>query len=141
MDRKSLIAEINLSFEEGQDLLEQIKLEIDGVFLTENSFVSNMCWKFASFKNPERRSSHQTRLQAYSQELKRLKDDFDQNKNKNHSILNSLEDESEDELDIQIDQKRRLLDNSSRLEKTGRQIEDGYRIAIGLKAKLQSFKC
>jgi GTPase involved in cell partitioning and DNA repair len=94
-------------------------------------------------KNPEKKSSNLNRVKAYSQELERLKDEF--NRTKNQISQNFNDNESEEEFDIHFQQKQRLLDNSSVLEKTGRNLENGYRVAIGnffqTNIKVQSTKC
>lgn len=77
------------------------------------------------------RSSQQTRLNSYQAELRRLEEDYNKAKIKPNPLL--IDDSSSiDDFDIGLgeDQKRRLLDNSERLERTGNQLQDGYRIAI-----------
>lgn len=113
-DRRNLIVEINRGLDECQEVLEQIGLEIN-----ENS-------------DPQVRSSQQTRLKSYQAELKRLEEEYNKSKIKPNPLLNSLDDSSLDDFDMIMpeDQKRRLLDNSDRLERTGSHIQEGYRIAI-----------
>ncbi|KAG5675337.1 hypothetical protein PVAND_005247 [Polypedilum vanderplanki] len=112
-DRRNLIVEINRGIDEAQELLEQIGLEI-------NQNVDST-----------QRASQQTRLKSYHAELKRLEEDYNKAKIKPNPLL--VDDSSSiDDFDIGIseDQKRRLLDNSERLERTGNQLQEGYRIAI-----------
>lgn len=110
-DRRNLIVDINRGLDEAQELLEQIGLEIS--------------------QNPDvnQRSSQQTRLKCFQAELKRLEEEY--NKSKVKPSL-ALDDSSMEDFDIEIaeDQKRRLLDNSDRLERTGNQIQNAYRMTI-----------
>lgn len=112
-DRRNLIVEINLKIDEATELLEQMGLEI-------NQNVDS-----------SQRSSQQTRLKSYQAELRRLEEDYNKSKIKPNPLL--VDDSSSiDDFDIGIteDQKRKLLDNSERLERTGNQLQEGYRIAI-----------
>lgn len=95
-------------------MLEQIGLEIN-----ENT-------------DHQIRSSQQMRLKSYQAELKRLEEEYNKSKIKPNPLLNSLDDSSLDDFDMMMpeDQKRRLLENSDRLERTGSNIQEGYRIAI-----------
>lgn len=112
-DRRNLIVEINRGIDEAQEILEQIGLEIN-----QNA-------------DHSQRSSQQTRLKSYQAELRRLEEDYNKSKIKPNPLL--IDDSSSiDDFDIGAseDQKRRLLDNSERLERTGNRIQEGYRIAI-----------
>lgn len=75
------------------------------------------------------RSSQQMRLKCFQAELKRLEEEYNKSKVKPNI---GLDDSSMEDFDIEIaeDQKRRLLDNSDRLERTGNQIQNAYRLAI-----------
>lgn len=78
------------------------------------------------------RTTLQNRFSCYQAELKRLQQDFKNVQNvKNSNTSGGYEsvDEFED-VGIQEEQKRRLLDNSERIERTGRQLEQGYRIVV-----------
>jgi len=71
------------------------------------------------------------RLKSYQAELRRLEEDYNKSKIKPNPLL--VDDSSSiDDFDIGVseDQKRRLLDNSERLERTGNRLEEGYRIAV-----------
>lgn len=102
--------EINQKLDEAQELLEQIGLEI-----SQNPDVSQ-------------RYSQQMRLNCFQKELKRLEEEYNKSKVK----PTTLDDDSMEDFDIEIaeDQKRRLLDNSDRLERTGNQIQNAYRMTI-----------
>lgn len=71
------------------------------------------------------------RLKSYQAELRRLEEDYNKSKIKPNPLL--VDDSSSiDDFDIGVpeDQKRRLLDNSERLERTGNRLAEGYRIAV-----------
>lgn len=110
-DRRNLIVEINKLLDECQEVLEQIGLEIN-----QNTDLTV-------------RASQQTRLKSYQAELKRLEEEYNKSKIKPSQFFN--DDSSLDDFDVMPeDQKRRLLENSDRLERTGNQIQEGYRIAV-----------
>lgn len=130
VNKKALTAEVKKGFEDGQDLLEQIKLEIDGVL--KQIFIYGNNIQIISFQSIEKKPSQESNLKAFSHELELLKEEFNLAKNKKSSAAIKFDDdESEDELDIGSEQKRKLLDNSTILEKTGRNLAHGYRIVLG----------
>lgn len=104
-----MIIDINLKFDEAQELLDQIELEIN-----QNT-------------DKVQRSSQQNRMKSYAAELKRLEDTYNKSKIRPD---NSLLDDEDDIGDLDADQRRRLLDTSDRIERTGKNLQDGYRIAI-----------
>lgn len=85
-------------------------------------------------ENPDvsAKASQKTRLNCYQAELKRLEEDYNKSKIKPSHGAFGQDDSSLDDFDLgmQEDQKKRLLDNSERLERTGNHLQDGYRIAI-----------
>lgn len=107
-DKRNLIVEINRGIDEAQEVLEQLGLEIN-----QNS-------------DAAQKKSQQMRLKSFQAELTRLEIEY--NRSKNNSI--SFEDLSSDEFDINEDQKRKLLDNSERLERTGNELNNAYRLVI-----------
>lgn len=71
------------------------------------------------------------RLKSYQAELRRLEEDYNRSKIKPNPLL--LDDSSSiDDFDIGAseDQKRKLLDNSEKLERTGNNLQEGFRICI-----------
>lgn len=111
--RRNLIIEINRGIDESQEILEQIGLEIS-----------------QNYDAPENvKTSQNTRLRSYKAELSRLEDEYNKTKSKT-TVLNSLDDSSLEDFDITEDQKRSLLDNSERIERTGHNIEHAYRVAV-----------
>lgn len=75
------------------------------------------------------KTSQNTRLRSYKAELSRLEDEYNKSKSKS-TMLNNLDDSSLDDFDITEDQKRSLLDNSERIERTGHHLDHAYRVAV-----------
>lgn len=75
-----------------------------------------------------KRQRCRTKVDCYRAELKRLTLEYI----KARSIKQLSYDSAEELNDVRIsnEQKQRLLDNSERLERTGRQLEEGYRVVI-----------
>lgn len=109
-DRRNLIIEINLKFDEAQELLDQIELEIN-----ENT-------------DKVQRQTQQNRWKSYGAELKRLEDTYNKSKIRPDALL--IDDDDDLGMDLDTDQRRRLLDTSDTIERTGKHLQDGYRIAI-----------
>lgn len=107
-----MIADIDRQLEESQELLEQIGLEIRDV--------------------PQaNRAGYTSRLNCYQAEWKRLQQEFSNAKTTRPKNTPGYESVDEfDEIGIQEDQKRRLLDNSERLERTGNYLKDSYRVVL-----------
>ncbi|KAJ3658861.1 hypothetical protein Zmor_010578 [Zophobas morio] len=108
-DRRQLISNIEKHVEEAQELLEQMDLEVREV-------------------ESAKRQRCRTKLDCYRAELKRLTLEYI----KARSIKQLSYDSAEELNDVRMasDQKQRLLDNSERIERTGRQLEEGYRVVI-----------
>lgn len=68
------------------------------------------------------------RLNCYQAELKRLQLEFTNAKTSKSTGYDSI-DEFED-IGMQEGQKQRLLDNSERIERTGKTLEEGYRVIV-----------
>lgn len=70
-------------------------------------------------------------MNCYQAEWKRLQQEFSNAKAARPRGAAGYESVDEfDEIGIQEDQKRRLLDNSERLERTGNYLKDGYRVVL-----------
>ncbi|XP_039441727.1 vesicle transport through interaction with t-SNAREs homolog 1A [Culex pipiens pallens] len=113
-ERTKLISDIDRQLEESQELLEQIGLEIRDVPAAN-------------------RSGYTSRLNCYQAEWKRLQQEFTNAKAtrpKGTAGYSAAESDEFDEIGIQEDQKRRLLDNSERLERTGNHLKDSYRVVL-----------
>ncbi|KAI4456050.1 vesicle transport v-snare protein vti1-related [Holotrichia oblita] len=111
-DRRQLISNIEKHVEEAQELLEQMDLEVREV--------------------PEhiKRQRCKTKLDCYRAELKRLTLDYIKARSVKQSAFGY--DSADDLNDIRIanDQKQRLLDNSERMERTGKKLDEGYRVVL-----------
>lgn len=68
------------------------------------------------------------RLNCYQAELKRLLLEFSNAKSSKTAGYDSV-DEFED-IGMQEEQKQRLLSNSERIERTGKTLEEGYRVIV-----------
>ncbi|KAG5887478.1 hypothetical protein JTB14_008196 [Gonioctena quinquepunctata] len=109
-DRRQLISNIEKHVEEAQELLEQMELEAREV-------------------EPAKRQRCRTKLDCYRAELKRLTLDYIKARSVRQGALYDSTEELSD-VRISSDQKQRLLDNSDRVERTGRKLEEGYRIIV-----------
>ncbi|XP_058446690.1 vesicle transport through interaction with t-SNAREs homolog 1A [Malaya genurostris] len=112
-ERNKLIADIDRQLEESQELLEQIGLEIRDIPQAS-------------------RAGYTSRLNCYQAELRRLQQEFNNSKSIRSKSANGYDSSVDefDEIGIQEDQKRRLLDNSERLERTGNHLKEGYRVIL-----------
>ncbi|XP_023020938.2 vesicle transport through interaction with t-SNAREs 1a isoform X2 [Leptinotarsa decemlineata] len=109
-DRRQLISNIEKHVEEAQELLEQMELEAREV-------------------EPSKRQRCRTKLDCFRAELKRLTLDYIRARSVRQGALHDSAEELND-VRISSDQKQRLLDNSERIERTGRKLEEGYRIMV-----------
>ncbi|XP_060521609.1 vesicle transport through interaction with t-SNAREs homolog 1A [Cylas formicarius] len=109
-DRRQLISKIEKHVEEAQELIEQMDLEVREV----ESSKKHRC---------------KTRLDCYRAELKRLTLEYIKARSVKQE---ALYDSAEELRDIRInnDQKQKLLDNAETLERTGRKLNDGYRVVV-----------
>ncbi|XP_077298618.1 vesicle transport through interaction with t-SNAREs 1a [Arctopsyche grandis] len=109
-DRRKSIPLIEKCFEDANDLLEQLELEIRG---TSQSHLIN-------------------RLACYRAELSRIKNEFQtarQNAPGDSSGYGEIE-EYYEEWNVAQEQKAKLLQNSDRIEKTGKKLTEGYRVLL-----------
>ncbi|CAH1794609.1 unnamed protein product [Owenia fusiformis] len=111
-DKQASIRNVDRLMDETKELLEQMDLEVREL--------------------PSRdRQKYSTRLKSYKTELIKLEKDF-----KKARIAFSDEVHMRDELlggddtNNSEDQRQRLLDNTERLERSGKRLEQGYRTAI-----------
>ncbi|XP_063365756.1 vesicle transport through interaction with t-SNAREs homolog 1A [Cydia amplana] len=100
-NRDQLTREIQANFEEANDLLEQLELESRG--------------------------SAGSRVAAYRAELQRVRDEY-------RSVTNNAGGytDAEENFDdwSSNDQQQKLLDNTERLERTGKTLTEGYRVVL-----------
>lgn len=102
-NREQLSREIQANFEEANDLLEQLELESRG-------------------------AGAGTRVAAYRAELQRVREEY-------RSVINNSASYNIDTDEVYEDwganeQQRKLLDNTERLERTGKSLNEGYRIVL-----------
>ncbi|XP_066137952.1 vesicle transport through interaction with t-SNAREs homolog 1A [Euwallacea fornicatus] len=108
-DRRQLISTIERHVEEAKELLEQMDLEVREI-------------------ETSKKQRCKTKLECYRAELKRLTLEYIKARAvKQESLYDSTEDV---DLRVSIDQKQRLLDNAETLERSGRKLNDGYRVVI-----------
>ncbi|CAB3252911.1 unnamed protein product [Arctia plantaginis] len=102
-NRDQLSREIQANFEEANDLLEQLELESRG-------------------------AGAGSRVAAYRAELQRVRDEYRSVSN-NSASYNIDTDEVYDDWGGN-EQQRKLLDNTERLERTGKNLTEGYRVIL-----------
>ncbi|XP_072945058.1 vesicle transport through interaction with t-SNAREs homolog 1A-like [Epargyreus clarus] len=101
-DRDRLSREIQSNFDEANDLLEQLELEYRG-------------------------SGAGSRVAAYRAELQRVKEEY-RSVSSNTATYNIDPEEYDDWSGN--DQRRKLLDNTERMERSGRNLTEGYRVVL-----------
>ncbi|XP_043522533.1 vesicle transport through interaction with t-SNAREs homolog 1A [Frieseomelitta varia] len=109
-EKKVFIQDVDRQIEEAQELLEQMELEVRGM-------------------NGTARDRLRGRVESHRAELKRLAQEFQSAKKaRDESIEISREDSWDN--NITEDQKRRLLDASEQIERSGRTLQNGYRMVL-----------
>ncbi|XP_026741526.1 vesicle transport through interaction with t-SNAREs homolog 1A [Trichoplusia ni] len=103
-NRDQLTREIQANFEEANDLLEQLELESRG-------------------------AGAGSRVAAYRAELQRVRDEYRSVVN-NTGTYNFDNDEVYDDWSGAHEQHRKLLDNTERLERSGKSLTEGYRVVL-----------
>ncbi|VDL92614.1 unnamed protein product [Schistocephalus solidus] len=111
-DRKPEIAATSRLFEETRELLEQMGLEIQEL-------------------PGDQKPKYSTRIQSYRQELDRLAQEFRRPRYGLNAPNNSAFDETglREELLVDSDMRAGLLNNTQRVERTGRRLQEGLRTA------------
>ncbi|XP_046752949.1 vesicle transport through interaction with t-SNAREs homolog 1A [Diprion similis] len=110
-EKRALVQDVDRQVEEAQELLEQMELEVRGM-------------------SGAARDRLRGRVESHRAELKRLNQEFQSAKRpKDDRGAEGGGDESWD-TSITIDQRQRLLDNSDRIERTGRNLQNGYRMVL-----------
>lgn len=77
-----------------------------------------------------KRQKCKTKLDCYRAELKRLTLEYIKARSIKQGALSYDSQEELNDVRISSSQKQRLLDNSERVERTGHQLEEGYRMII-----------
>ncbi|XP_063243496.1 vesicle transport through interaction with t-SNAREs homolog 1A [Bacillus rossius redtenbacheri] len=110
-DRKALVLDVEKEIEEAQELLEQMELEVREV---------------EASARPRLRS----RVDSYRAELGRLSQEFMKVRSPPFQDGFFGQDDLYSGVSLNEEQKLRLLDNSERLERTGKILNTGYRIIL-----------
>lgn len=111
-EKRILINEVEQKFDDAQELLEQMDLEVRGM-------------------SGETKAKFGTKLKSYKDEIRNLDVNFKKAKialtdyEHARSKLMSGEDGAHSE-----DQRSRLLENNERLERTNRRLDEGYKVCI-----------
>lgn len=77
-----------------------------------------------------KRQRCKTKLDCYRAELKRLTLEYIKARSVRQGALGYDSAGEYEDLRITVDQKQKLLDNSERIERTGKRLEDGYRVVL-----------
>ncbi|XP_017891798.1 vesicle transport through interaction with t-SNAREs homolog 1A [Ceratina calcarata] len=110
-EKRQLIQDVDRQIEEAQELLEQMELEVRGV-------------------NSSSRDRLRGRVESHRAELKRLTQEFQLAKKPRDDSSIEITREDSWENSITEDQKKRLLDTSERIDRTGRTLQNGYRMVL-----------
>ncbi|KAL0821446.1 hypothetical protein ABMA28_004919 [Loxostege sticticalis] len=103
-NRDQLAREIQANFEEANDLLEQLELE-------------------------SRSAGAGSRVAAYRAELQRVREEY-RSVTSNSATFNIDNEEVYDDWSGANEQHRKLLDNTERIERTGKTLTEGYRLVL-----------
>ncbi|XP_043281129.1 vesicle transport through interaction with t-SNAREs homolog 1A [Venturia canescens] len=110
-EKREFVQDVDRQLEEAQELLEQMELEVRG-----------------TSGNQRRRLGG--RVESHRAELKRLTREFQAAKKPKDDIVDMSGEESWENGGITEDQKKQLLDTSERIERTGRTLQNGYRMVL-----------
>ncbi|XP_046969181.1 vesicle transport through interaction with t-SNAREs homolog 1A [Vanessa cardui] len=102
-DRDNLSREIQSNFEEANDLLEQLELEYRG-------------------------AGSGSRVGAYRAELQRVREEY--RSVASNSATYNIDQEEYEDWSMVNDQRRKLLDNTERLERSGKNLAEGYKVLL-----------
>ncbi|XP_012540604.1 vesicle transport through interaction with t-SNAREs homolog 1A [Monomorium pharaonis] len=108
-EKRAFVQDVDRQIEEAQELLEQMELEVRGM-------------------NGAARDRLRGRVESHRAELKRLTQEFQTAKKPREDTEITVE-ESWDN-NVTEDQRKRLLDASERIERSGRTLQNGYRMAL-----------
>ncbi|XP_034946791.1 vesicle transport through interaction with t-SNAREs homolog 1A [Chelonus insularis] len=110
-EKRAFIQDVDRQLEEAQELLEQMELEVRGT-------------------SGSQRERLKSRVESHRAELKRLTKEFQSAKKSRDEVSIDLNiDDSWDNV-VTEDQRKRLLDSSERIERTGRTLQNGYRMVL-----------
>ncbi|XP_033230432.1 vesicle transport through interaction with t-SNAREs homolog 1A [Belonocnema kinseyi] len=109
-EKRPFIQDVDRELEEAQELLEQMELEVRGV-------------------SGAGRDRLRGRVESHRAELKRLTQEFETAKKPKSEIVDLGLEESWNN-GITEEQRKRLLDASERVDRTGRTLQNGYRMVL-----------
>lgn len=110
--KKGAVSDVERCFDEARELIEQMELEVREVTGEEKARLNN---RLKAYKNE---------MQRFEQDLKKARVAFSDQEGRNELLG------GEDSQYSSEDQRARLLDNTERLERTGRQLEEGYKMCV-----------
>ncbi|XP_076645284.1 vesicle transport through interaction with t-SNAREs 1a isoform X2 [Halictus rubicundus] len=109
-ERRTFVQDVDRQIKDAQELLEQMELEVRGV-------------------TGASRDRLRGRVESHRVELKRLTQEFQSAKKPKEDSIELSRDDSWDN-SITEDQKERLLDASDRIDRSGRTLQNGYRMVL-----------
>ncbi|TGZ51432.1 vesicle transport through interaction with t-SNAREs 1a [Temnothorax americanus] len=109
-EKRAFVQDVDRQIEEAQELLEQMELEVRGM-------------------NGAARDRLRGRVESHRAELKRLTQEFQAAK-KPKEDFTEITVEEPWENNVTEDQRKRLLDASEKIERSGRTLQNGYRMAL-----------
>ncbi|CAH3174676.1 unnamed protein product [Porites evermanni] len=110
--KKGVVSDVERCFDEARELIEQMELEVREVTGEEKARLNN---RLKAYKNE---------MQRFEQDLKKARVAFSDQEGRNELLG------GEDSQYSSEDQRARLLDNTERLERSGRQLEEGYKMCV-----------
>jgi len=109
--KQSAVSDVERCFDEARELIEQMELEVREVSGEEKS------------KLGHRLKAYNNEMQRFEQDLKKARVAFSDQEGRNELLGGEDSHSSED-------QRARLLDNTERVERSGRQLEEGYKMCV-----------
>ncbi|XP_057321337.1 vesicle transport through interaction with t-SNAREs homolog 1A [Microplitis mediator] len=110
-EKRAFVQDVDRQLEEAQELLEQMELEVRGTGGTQ-------------------RDRLRSRVESHRAELKRLTNEFKLSRKPKEEIVDLNVIDDWDNGVVTEDQKSRLLDTSERIDRTGRTLQNGYRMIL-----------
>ncbi|XP_063985083.1 vesicle transport through interaction with t-SNAREs homolog 1A [Diachasmimorpha longicaudata] len=109
-DKRVFSQDVDRQLEEAQELLEQMELEVRGT-------------------SGSQRERLKSRVESHRAELNRLSQEFQLAKKPKEDVTDVSLDDNWDG-GVTEDQRKRLLDTSERIDRTGRTLQNGYRLVL-----------
>ncbi|XP_015110897.1 vesicle transport through interaction with t-SNAREs homolog 1A [Diachasma alloeum] len=109
-EKRAFSQDVDRQLEEAQELLEQMELEVRGT-------------------SGNQRERLKSRVESHRAELKRLSQEFQTAKKPKEDAIDMGLDDNWDS-GVTEDQRKRLLDTSERIDRTGRTLQNGYRMVL-----------